>query len=262
MVWFVLITVVVVVVAALAVKLKSQEQHSESNPYYKSPVLFSPAERSFLGVLEQAVGEGYRVFGKVRVADVVSVKSLANRSAWQRAFNGIRSKHFDFVLCSRGDLSVVAAVELDDQSHQQPKRRERDGFLAGVCQAIALPLVQVPAQPAYSVHDLRAQVLVALGVQQEPAFEPLAQVSEASEVVPAPPELEPAAPVDAAASLVSDVPVCPKCSSPMVLRQAKTGANAGQEFWGCSAFPQCRCILPAGGRAEEKQSIEEKREGD
>lgn len=36
------------------------------------------------------------------------------------------------------------------------------------------------------------------------------------------------------------VPSCPTCSKPMVKRTAKRGANAGEEFWGCSAYPACR----------------------
>jgi len=35
---------------------------------------------------------------------------------------------------------------------------------------------------------------------------------------------------------------CPKCGSTMVLRTSKQGPNAGNEFWGCSAFPKCRAI--------------------
>lgn len=33
---------------------------------------------------------------------------------------------------------------------------------------------------------------------------------------------------------------CSKCGSDMVLRVAQKGANAGNEFWGCSKFPHCR----------------------
>ena len=39
------------------------------------------------------------------------------------------------------------------------------------------------------------------------------------------------------------VPTCPKCGSEMKLRIAKKGKYAGQEFWGCSNFPDCRGIL-------------------
>lgn len=245
--WLVLLVVVLVVLAVLATKLKSQGHKPEGFPYNKNQVLFSPAERSFLGVLEQALGGEYRVFGKVRVADIVSVNSMSDRSAWQRAFNRISSKHFDFVLCSKGDLAVVAVIELDDKSHQQRKRQERDAFLVGLCQAISLPLVQVPAQRAYSVPELRAQVLSALGVRQEPALEPSVQAVAAPEVPPAQVEakLAVAEPAETPQpSAESAVPACPKCSAPMARRQAKAGANAGQEFWGCSAFPKCRTIIP------------------
>jgi restriction system protein len=40
----------------------------------------------------------------------------------------------------------------------------------------------------------------------------------------------------------SEIVLCPRCSSRMVKRRARQGANAGQEFWGCSRFPQCRGI--------------------
>ena len=38
--------------------------------------------------------------------------------------------------------------------------------------------------------------------------------------------------------------ICPICGSEMVLRTAKKGQNAGQQFWGCSAFPKCRSTKP------------------
>jgi len=37
---------------------------------------------------------------------------------------------------------------------------------------------------------------------------------------------------------------CPKCGSDMVLRKARQGKYAGQRFWGCSRFPQCKGVLP------------------
>ncbi len=37
---------------------------------------------------------------------------------------------------------------------------------------------------------------------------------------------------------------CPKCGAAMVLRTAKKGANAGNQFWGCSRYPDCKSIRP------------------
>ncbi len=41
----------------------------------------------------------------------------------------------------------------------------------------------------------------------------------------------------------SATPACPICKSPMVLRTAKKGPSAGNQFYGCSRFPQCRGIV-------------------
>ena len=37
-------------------------------------------------------------------------------------------------------------------------------------------------------------------------------------------------------------PACPRCGQAMVMRVAKQGANAGNAFWGCAAYPQCRGV--------------------
>ncbi|WP_411979503.1 DUF2726 domain-containing protein [Vibrio sp. 1249-1] len=58
------------------------------------------------------------VMSKVRIADVLYATKGLDRKDSARLFAKISSKHFDFVLCLRTDLSYVAAIELDDSSHQ------------------------------------------------------------------------------------------------------------------------------------------------
>lgn len=38
-------------------------------------------------------------------------------------------------------------------------------------------------------------------------------------------------------------PLCPICSREMIKRTAKKGKNAGNTFWGCSQFPNCRGVI-------------------
>lgn len=38
----------------------------------------------------------------------------------------------------------------------------------------------------------------------------------------------------------NSTPNCDVCGASMVKRVAKKGANAGEGFWGCTRFPQCR----------------------
>jgi len=40
-------------------------------------------------------------------------------------------------------------------------------------------------------------------------------------------------------------PACPQCGQPMQVRTARKGPKAGQPFWGCSGYPDCRGTLPA-----------------
>ncbi len=56
--------------------------------------------------------------------------------------------------------------------------------------------------------------------------------------------VQPAAPETAPAE-VEATPACPKCNAPMVKRQAKQGAHAGKQFWGCVNYPHCRGMQAA-----------------
>ncbi|MGE5212676.1 MAG: restriction endonuclease [Nitrospirota bacterium] len=35
-------------------------------------------------------------------------------------------------------------------------------------------------------------------------------------------------------------PNCPRCNTPMLMREARRGPNAGHKFWGCPNYPKCR----------------------
>lgn len=163
---WVFILVIVVVVAALLLAAAAKRAGTDSKvgfPYVPAKALFSPAERSFLGALDQAVGPEHRVFGKVRVADLASVKPGLSSAAHRGALNRVAAKHFDFVVCRASDLAVVFAVELNDSSHSSRRAQARDELLAKVCEAIGLPLFQVTAKRAYSRQELRAQFASVMG---------------------------------------------------------------------------------------------------
>lgn len=255
-----LLAVIVIVGIVVFLAMAKSKGGSRKFPYQLSKYLLSKAERSFYGVLVQAVGSSGIVFSKVRVADVVSPGKGLNRSDWQRAFNAISSKHFDFIVCDPDDCSVRLAVELDDSSHGSPKAQKRDDLLNGACQSAGLPLLRVKAAKSYVLAELQRQVAEAIfsqpAVLEKPApprvAEPYSPVVRSNEgptsqanIEPGPSEQEETIPVQAQKAR-SESRVCPKCGEPMVIRKAKSGAHAGKEFWGCSAFPKCRTVVPAG----------------
>jgi very-short-patch-repair endonuclease len=148
------LVLILAIVAVIKVFIKQKAQGEQTYPYEKEPALFSPAERSFLGVLEQVINNRYRLMGKIRLADIVKVKSGLNKSAWQNAFNKIQSKHIDIVACDPTTLSILFVIELDDKTHSQSKRQNRDQFVDNVLRAAGIPIVHFTAKNSYSLQEI------------------------------------------------------------------------------------------------------------
>ena len=156
------VMLLLLVVGAIIRKIAKKHGKNEGYPYKKVDSLFTTAERSFLAVLDDAVGEQFRIFAKVRFADIANIKNITNRQTRQRALNRITSKHLDYILCDKKNLSIVCAIELNDKSHQRQDRKERDLFIDNVCKTISLPLVKIQARSIYSVSEIRAMILKTL----------------------------------------------------------------------------------------------------
>ena len=217
-----LVALIVLIVLFVLPRLRAPRP-DDALPYQRLDALFSPAERSFLGVLDEVTKHEYRVFAKVRVADVINPRKGLRRPDWQRAFNRISRKHFDFVVCNPNTLAVLCVIELNDRSHQDKSRQARDTFLQAVCDAASMPLIILDAKQSYAPTEISAKIANAIVSRlQRPLNEHCS---------------EPMGPTSASTS-----PLCPSCASPMIKRVAKGGENAGKEFWGCTNFPKCRAI--------------------
>jgi hypothetical protein len=194
-----------------------------SLPFRLRDDFLSPAELSFYHVLASVTGDRAAICTKVNLADLFFVATGDHRK--NRAItNRIDRKHVDFLLCEPKTMRPLAGIELDDKSHERPDRKTRDELIEVIFANAGLPLVRMPVKIGYMRSEL------------EHALTPyLFSTSSSSETPePAPPAPTPVATAE---------PTCPKCGSKMVLRTAKSGNNAGNQFWGCSAFPRCRSIL-------------------
>ncbi|MBG0808114.1 DUF2726 domain-containing protein [Methylosinus sp. H3A] len=106
-------------------------------------------------MLDEAVGEGYRVFAQVRLAELVDVDLSASNSKRRAAMNRVFGKSIDYLICDSASLEPVAAIELDDKTHALPHRRERDTFVDAVFSEIGIPLLRARARRAYTVAALQ-----------------------------------------------------------------------------------------------------------
>lgn len=183
-------------------------------PYRTEASLLTPAERSFFGVLQKAVGDRALIFAKVRVGDLLYVPRGKGMRAHQ---NRINSKHVDFVLCTVDTVRPLAAVELDDASHDRPDRADRDDFLNEAFHAATLPLYRFAARRQYDLREVAEAI--------RPVFDQV-QASIAPSSFGG-----------------GSAPLCPTCQSSMIRRTASSGPRKGTSFYGCSNYPKCRAIV-------------------
>ena len=132
-------------------------------PYVAARSLLTPAERAFFTALRQAIGEDYHLFAKVRLGDILEVEEGVTGKRRSTAFRQISSKHADFVACDPRTFAVRGVIELDDRSHQQRARRERDEFFDAAMAVAGIPVLRVPARRGYAMRELREQARAAFG---------------------------------------------------------------------------------------------------
>jgi len=119
--------------------------------------LLTAAEQKFYEALDAAIDGRFLILSKVRVADLLTVTS-ANGAARYRVFRSIACKHVDFVLAEAENLQPMAAIELDDSSHQRADRRLRDQLLDDLFEKAAFPLLRFRAAASYSPRLIEERV--------------------------------------------------------------------------------------------------------
>ncbi len=123
-------------------------------PYQRGRFL-TANEKCFLRALDGALGEGYRVFAQVRLADLVEVREKFSDARRWAALKKVFGKSVDFVIVDGFTFEPVAVIEVDDRTHLLSTRQERDVFVNSVFEEIGLPMLRVTAKREYSVLGLR-----------------------------------------------------------------------------------------------------------
>lgn len=133
-------------------------------PYERRESLLSQGELAFYRVLRRAVPSRCSISIKTRLADVLKCPDGLWDSPHGRK---LCQKHMDFVVYDTWTARVIAAIELDDRTHESIARRRRDDFVNEAFRSVAVPLVRIPAAWRYQVAALRAHVEAAIGMRDE-----------------------------------------------------------------------------------------------
>jgi len=131
-------------------------------PYKKINFALTPSEKNFFLALEDGVRKEFRVWPKIRIADLLAVDKVGCKSAEWTAFNRIAAKHIDFVLVDKKNMKIIAGVELDDRSHNREDRIQRDKFVDKAFHVAKVPLIRFRSAKFYDSGHIRGKIFEAL----------------------------------------------------------------------------------------------------
>lgn len=182
-------------------------------------LLFEQEKRAFLGQLDIAVRSHLMVLPSLPIGDVLESGKFG-RTAMVISIK--KNRRFDFVLYHRRKMEVCCVINLIPYKTKSNSKEFK--LLRQLCKAAELPLLEYDMKPWRDVTELRRTVLATCGFDED-SF----------------PEYELPAPRETIAKVENVVdPRCPKCHSLMKLRTLKKGPRAGQKYWVCGTYPNCK----------------------
>lgn len=111
-------------------------QYVAHDGYRKRNTLLDKREKRFFLELQSQLPNGYYVFPKMRIADILdATEGYGHRYR----INKILPKHVDFVICD-SEFRPIVAIELNGTSHQRQDRIERDKLVKEIFAVAGMPL--------------------------------------------------------------------------------------------------------------------------
>ena len=157
----IILMMLLIIVAVGAMKL---HEPSLAFPFKKKTNLFTPVERSFLDLIENATGKEYRVLCRVRMSDVLAIRQNTDKKTLKNAMSRAGNKQFDFVLCSKSDMTPVLAIDLVGKDGY---KNQRDYFVSGALDAAHIPHVRIKVRSGYTVKDIQGCIQAKLPKQKQ-----------------------------------------------------------------------------------------------
>lgn len=118
---------------------------------YKKRTLLTEAEKVFFIALKEALPKEH-IFAKVRLWDIID--STKNEYKYT---NKIQSKHIDFLLTDENYIPQIA-IELDDKSHENARRKNRDEFLKKALEKAEISLLRIKVQKEYTIESIQEKI--------------------------------------------------------------------------------------------------------
>jgi hypothetical protein len=148
----IILTMLLIIVTVAALKLNDS---GVAFPFKKKSNLFTEAEREFLKLLQSAVGQKYQIICRVRLSDIISVKTGTDKKTNATAIQRASGKQLDFVLCDKESLAPVVAVDLVHKNTKGGYKAQKDWFVTGALESASIPHLRIKVRSGYQPHSIR-----------------------------------------------------------------------------------------------------------
>jgi len=128
--------------------------------YDRRDALMTRAERECYHALVAEMGQDYCFFPQIHLDSIIVPKDSGKSRFY--AFRHINQKSVDFVACNKTTLSPVFALELDDRTHNLPKRIARDIEVERILREARIPLIRVQNRGQFNPKELAHEVQAGL----------------------------------------------------------------------------------------------------
>lgn len=129
--------------------------HEEySNRYQKKYLLTKNEWYEYRKLKQFAEQRGLQVCPKVRLLDLIEPRR--GDPKYKTLFYKIQAKHVDFVICDQ-NLYVKAIIELDDNSHNQNDRQERDDFVDTILKDVGYLMIRTRSITEHTLSTIDGQ---------------------------------------------------------------------------------------------------------
>lgn len=142
--------------------IENQKQKEIVNykDYYKARrYLITLNELNFYNILMEIAKElDLILFSQVSLYNILETKPNLDYKTKTIYFNKIASKSIDFVLVNKKDCRIKLCIELDDSTHKQEKRIQRDKFINDLFNDLGINLLRYPLYKVYYKDTLKRRI--------------------------------------------------------------------------------------------------------
>ncbi|MDO4441633.1 MAG: DUF2726 domain-containing protein [Moraxella sp.] len=127
---------------------------------FEPMLIMTDSEVQFFKKLQLALPE-YLIFSQVQLSRIIEPSEEAGRDR-QFWFNRVCRQSVDFVLVDKDMQTVLAAIELDDWTHESQARQKQDAKKDKALSSAGIPIIRFHAEKMPSIEMIRMDVMEVL----------------------------------------------------------------------------------------------------